>query len=488
MVKQAPSFGRILTMVLFALSCFGLLLFLWLAFGGAAPLKPQGYRFEVAFPEATQLAVEADVRVAGVEVGKVRQKRVDPRGNRTIATIELDRRYAPIASDARATLRFKTLLGETYVELTTGSRGAPAVPEGGRLSNRNIQPAVELDEILSALDPYTRQAFRTWQQSLSRGVRGRGQDLNDALGNLPAFVKEGGDLLEILDREREALRLLVRNTGVVFAALTERENQLRNLVVNTDQVFSAIAQERESFAQVWQIFPTFLDESRLTYDRLRTFSLKTRPLIRTLTPAIDELRPTLHSLGDLGPDLRRLFVNLGPLIDSSKRSLPALRQIFAGLEPTLAALGPWLQEVNPILEWIGQHQATLTDMFANLGVATAATTPSGDPRATGHYLRQFGPTGLETIAVHPRRLSSNRGNAYLNPLSVAGRAVAQSTILPNWDCKNTGAAGNGERPAEPGGPGGAGGAVACRIQSPYAFKGSTGSFTRVAPSDYSRGR
>src|SRR5215208_2238599 len=132
MQKQAPSFFRILTMVLFALSCFGLMLFLWLSFGGAIPLKPKGYQFEVAFPEATQLAVEADVRVAGVEVGKVREKRLDSKDpNRTIATIELDRRYAPIASDARATLRFKTLLGETYVDLTTGSRSAPAIPEGG---------------------------------------------------------------------------------------------------------------------------------------------------------------------------------------------------------------------------------------------------------------------------------------------------------------------------------------------------------------------
>ena len=34
MVKDAPSFGKIAAMVLFALSCFGLLLFLWLAFIG----------------------------------------------------------------------------------------------------------------------------------------------------------------------------------------------------------------------------------------------------------------------------------------------------------------------------------------------------------------------------------------------------------------------------------------------------------------------
>src|SRR5947209_20594847 len=105
-------------MVLFALSCFGLLLFLWLSFGGSVPLKPKGYRFQVAFPEATQLGLYADVRTAGVTVGKVREKRLDPRGNRTIATIELDRRFAPLHADARAILRQKTLLGETYVELT----------------------------------------------------------------------------------------------------------------------------------------------------------------------------------------------------------------------------------------------------------------------------------------------------------------------------------------------------------------------------------
>src|SRR5213083_1033808 len=126
MQKQAPSLGRILTMVLFALSCFGLLLFLWLSFGGPIPLKPKGYRVKVSFPEATQLGLEADVRVAGVSVGKVVKKDVDPaHPNRTVATLELNKRFAPLASNARAILRQKTLLGETYVELTPGNAKGP---------------------------------------------------------------------------------------------------------------------------------------------------------------------------------------------------------------------------------------------------------------------------------------------------------------------------------------------------------------------------
>ena len=84
MQKSIPSLPRILVMVVFALSCFGLLLFLWLSFGGPVPLKPKGYRVQVNFPEATTLATEADVRVAGVPVGKVRKVEVGD-GSVTVA-------------------------------------------------------------------------------------------------------------------------------------------------------------------------------------------------------------------------------------------------------------------------------------------------------------------------------------------------------------------------------------------------------------------
>ena len=56
MQKSAPSLPRVLTMVFFALSCIGLLLFLWLSFGGPVPLDPKGYRVKVNFPESTTLA------------------------------------------------------------------------------------------------------------------------------------------------------------------------------------------------------------------------------------------------------------------------------------------------------------------------------------------------------------------------------------------------------------------------------------------------
>src|SRR5688500_10961360 len=135
MQKQAPSIGRILIAVGFTLSCFGLILFLWIAFGGPIPLKPESYRVTAYFPEATQLAAESDVRIGGVSVGKVKTIELAPIDKQidgldtTEAEIEIEPEFAPLSSDARAILRNKTLLGETYVELTSGTEpkdsGAP---------------------------------------------------------------------------------------------------------------------------------------------------------------------------------------------------------------------------------------------------------------------------------------------------------------------------------------------------------------------------
>ena len=481
MQKAAPSVGRILTMVVFALSCFGLLLFLWLSFGGPVPLKPQGYRFQVAFPEATQLAIEADVRVSGVSIGKVRDKERDPAGNRTLATIEIKPRYAPIRSDARASLREKTLLGETFVELSLGSKRAPMLADGGRLPNDRVADTVQLDEILDSLDPFTRKAFRTWQQDTGSAVQGRGADINDALASLPRFVESGGDLTEVLDEQKSAVRGLVRNTGVVFGALTEREGQLRTLVTSTDDVFGAIDAEREAFAETWRVFPTFLDESRRTVRQLEGFSRRTEPLLRDLQPALDDLDPTLDAVGDFAPDLRRFFRDFDPLITISKRSLPATSEIFKGLRPVLAEVSPFLNQLNPILQYIGVHVTTLADMFANLGVATAAKVANPTGEGLGHYLRQFGPSGAETASIFPRRLASNRGNAYLNPLGVMSTPEgAKFKILPNFDCANAG--GEKEPTTQTGGSPG------CRVQKGFEFKGKlTGRYPRLTAEMYGGG-
>ena len=234
METRPPTIGRVAIAVGFAISCFALLLFLWVTFGGPVPLKSKSYRVTVPFDEATQLAVESDVRISGVSVGKVKAIELNDEGLAD-AEIEVEPKFAPIPTNTRSILRQKTLLGETYVELTPGdSEASGSLPEDGTLPAAQVSQAVQLDEIFRAFDAPTRAAF----QDLDAGRRARlprpRGDLNAAIGNLTPFVDSADDLVRMLDSQRLAVERLVRDGGETFDALSERPGQLSGLITNTD--------------------------------------------------------------------------------------------------------------------------------------------------------------------------------------------------------------------------------------------------------------
>ncbi len=431
MIKQTPSLGRLVAMAVFGLSCFGILLFLWLAFGGTIPLRPESYRFEVAIPESATLAKEADVRLAGVNVGKVKDKALDKRGARTIVTIELKSQYAPIPRDSRVILRSKTLLGETYVGLAQGHKSAGILPDGGRLPNVRVQPTVELDEIFSSFDRPTREAFREWVAELSKAIRGRAsEDLNDAFGNLSGFAVDGAKLLRVLDEQGVAVRRLVRNTGEVFGAINERQGALRQLIVNSNNTFEALASRDRALAETFRVFPTFLDESKVTMARLERFSRNTRPLVNDLKRPADDLGPTVRDLGRLAPDLEALFRDLDPVIRVSKRTVPDLRRFLDGAEPVLEAINPWFDQLNPILSYLSFHQRTIAGFITNGGTDLAPDKVTGRAKQT-----QIGIINGRSFEQFKTIPEWQRGNAYVAP-NAYDRGVRFGTLTESILCPN----------------------------------------------------
>jgi phospholipid/cholesterol/gamma-HCH transport system substrate-binding protein len=442
----SPPISRVITMVLFSLSCVGLLLFLWLSFGGTIPLGAQGYRINVSFPDAQDLATQADVRIAGVTVGKVVSTSLDPKGNRTLATLQLQSKYEPIRQDTHAILRTKTILGETYVQLIPGSPNAPPIPDGGTLPRGQVQSDVQLSDIYNAFDPTTRHAFQVWQQQLAQAVGGNDQNLNDVLGNLPSFAADATDILQVLDVQHQAVVSLVQNGGTVFGALGANQAALQNLITSAETTFATTAANNNKLAQTFEVFPTFLNETKATMTKLQAFSVNTDPLIKELDPVAQQLQPTLRSVQQLSPPLRHLFTNLGPLITVSRTGLPAVSDILTGATPLLGSLGTFLEQLNPVLGWLSDHQQLISDFISNGATGIAATTTSfsgGD----GHYLRQFSPVGSETLSFAANRDSDNRGNTYPGPVWLANAANFSKGNFPSWDCKNTGAGGDGSEPS-----------------------------------------
>jgi virulence factor Mce-like protein len=416
-IKQTPSLGRILAMVAFALSCVGILMFLWLSFGGSVPLRPEGYRVEVQFPEATQLAQEADVRISGVKVGRVKNKQPNETTGLTDTIIEIDARYAPIPKDTRAILRQKTLLGETYVELTPGTAaGAQGMlRDGGRLPAGQVAETVELDEVLRTFDPETRRRFSVWLDQQGQAVQGQAKEINTALALLTPFAEETDDVLKVLRVQGDATRRLVRDTGVVFEALTERKGQFRELISNSNRVWEAVASRDAELADTFRVFPTFLRESRITTERTTRFALETDPLVDQLRPAARELSPILIDLDRLAPDLRGFFRDLDPLVRVSRRGLPATEQALDNTRPLLARLDPFLRQLTPVVDYLGLYRREIAAFLANDSAATQIVGTGFSSNDPIHLLRVMNPLNPETMTGYANRLSTSRSNPYTEP-------------------------------------------------------------------------
>ena len=416
MIKQAPSLGRILTMVAFSLSCFGIVLFLWLSFGGSVPLRPKGYEVNVAFPEATQLAQSAEVRISGVKVGRVRSVEPNQKSGLTDAVLEIDSRFAPIPRDTRAILRQKTLLGETYVEVSPGSPQGPELADGGTLPEGQVAETVELDEILRAFPPETRRQFSVWLDQQGLAVGDNAEAINDSLGLLTPFAEQTDEVLQVLNHQSAETRALVRDTGEVFDALTQRQGQLRELIVNSNRVWETTARRDAELADTFRVLPTFLREGRTTTRRLTEFAQDTNPLIDQLRPAARQLSPALVDLDKLAPDLRGLFTDLDPLVRVSRRGLPATEQVLDNTAPLLRRLDPFLRNFTPIVDYLGLYKKEIAALFANDTAVTQAAEGNANS-ITGeiHYLRTQNPENPEVMAGYPSRIASNHSNPYIAP-------------------------------------------------------------------------
>jgi phospholipid/cholesterol/gamma-HCH transport system substrate-binding protein len=435
MIKTVPTLRRIAVMALFALSSFGACLYLWMAFGGSSPFKPKGYRIHIAFPEATQLANQSDVRISGVSVGKVIKLGTAP-DNRTETTIELKSKYAPIPKDSKAILRVKSLLGETYVELTPGNRKGPEVPDGGSLNPGQVAPTVELDEIFSTFDAETRRKFQVWMESQAASVQGRGPDINAFFGELPGFTDKFDKLFETLDAQQAATSKAISSTGEVFDAISEREGELRGLVTDSQRLFATTAARNKELAAIFQKLPRFQRESAATLPQLTEFGNHARPAIQQLQPAATAMGPAFSALNDVAPQFDGFFGQLKDVVDASEKGLPAFNRILGNLPPLLDAFQPFLRNANPIVDYIGNNKREVTSFFANTTASSEAvdlTDVLARAKTPVHYLRTSQIMNPESLTFYPRPLGSTRLNPYAKP-NMLDQLASGLSIFGNGPC------------------------------------------------------
>ena len=419
MITRLPGRGTVLIAVAFVLASVLLTLYVWRSVGGDVPLQPKRYEVRALFDNASQLVPNADVRISGVNVGKV--VGVEPHGLRTEARLAVESRFAPLPSDVRAILRQKTLLGETFVELTPGSASAPELAEGATIPRDQIADTQPLDRVLGMLDTPTRERIKELLTNSATMFEGRGSDINAALGNLELGTRQLGAVVEIVDSQRGSLETLLRDTGAVMQTFGDQRDAVRELVRSGHSVLSATADRGAALTASVREAPRLLRELRETTVAAERTAALAAPVLSELRPVAPMIPGALRAARDVSPQLGVLLEDFEELLPTTRKALPAAASIVDALAPMMDVLEPTAAQIVPVVDYVAAYRRELVATMANMASATNAKGPT-TTGGRASYLRTLIPLGLEGLIGQSQRLGSNRHNAYREPGGLAGLA------------------------------------------------------------------
>jgi virulence factor Mce-like protein len=147
--------------------------FSFLVFGNDVPFT-RPYQVKAVVQNANNIKPKSPVRIAGVEVGKV--KKVEPAGGdstASIITMNIEDKGRPIYKDAELKIRPRIFLeGNFFVDLSPGSPGAKELADQGTIPLANTSSPVQLDQVLTSLQSDTRK-------DLQKLIQGYGSALNE---------------------------------------------------------------------------------------------------------------------------------------------------------------------------------------------------------------------------------------------------------------------------------------------------------------------
>jgi virulence factor Mce-like protein len=406
MVTQAPRRRALLVAVAFTLSCVGLMIFVWTEFGGTIPFAPQGYQVRALFRETGLLVPGADVRISGVNVGRVTS--VSRQGSESLATMDIQQRYAPVPADTGAILREKTLLGEAYIELSPGAGTAAKLRDGALLPQSHVAQAQQLDQVLGAFGQPTQQDLSRFLSGSATSLAGRAEDLNSTLGNLDPALADLGQVIRALDGDRGDLAGLIRSGGTVLTTLSQRSHDLETLIRAGEEVFSATAQRNAALSATIDRLPPFLARLRATLDAVgHTLALAT-PSVSTLQRSAPLLRPALADVISLSGPALVLLHQAPRLINDALVALPSIARFNDAFHPAVDALYPAILQITPVIRLIGLYRRELVTAMANLAASL-------DQPGSASYLRSISIVGNETPFGQSVREPTNRDNPYFSP-------------------------------------------------------------------------
>lgn len=239
--------------------------------------------YRAVFQDVSGLTANSDVQVAGVRVGRVDS--VERRNDNTIEVGFDLAQSVPIATDSRAVVRYKDLVGRRVLELLPGSgQGAPLAARA-ELPLAQTAPALDLDELYNGFSPLFQglqpDQINQLSGSLIQVLQGQAGSVNDLLDTV-------GSLTNTLADRDQVIGELITNLDGVLTTVDDRSAQTSDLVVKLQQLVSGLAAQRGTIG-------TAIERSAGLTDRLQDLLTEARPDIAGNVAEIDRLSKVLNA-------------------------------------------------------------------------------------------------------------------------------------------------------------------------------------------------
>jgi len=275
----------------------------------------RGYELKALFSSIQDLKEGDQVKMAGVEVGRVEKVTLDETNNKVLVTMKL-RKDVAVRTDSVASVKFTGLLGQNYVGLDFGTPGSPLAAPGTVLSTSE-QP--DLSAMMAKLDNVA-----TGVENLTKSFTG------DKIDNLL------GPFTDFLKANRVPLTAAIANLQAVSSQIAQGKGSVGKMIYDESLYNSAYAAVT-NLDDTASAIKTTVADARKVVDQVNAGQgtigklLHDEALYRETTDSMSTLKEILQKINQ-GEGTIGKVVNDQELYRNAKLTLQKLDQATEGLE------------------------------------------------------------------------------------------------------------------------------------------------------------
>lgn len=226
--------GAVWRFAIFAVACL-LGIFALLAIFAQLRFEKENV-YQAQFHNITGLKSGDFVRIAGVEVGKV--KKITLLRDATLS-VEFSADQSVILTEgSRAAIRYNNLIGDRYLGLEEGVGGADVLRPGATIPLDRTEPALDLDALIGGFRPLFRALDPDQVNALSGQLIAAFEGQGATIGS---FLAQTASVTNTLADRDQLIGQVINNLNIVLGSLGDESEQFDKAVTSLSDLVDGLA-------------------------------------------------------------------------------------------------------------------------------------------------------------------------------------------------------------------------------------------------------